>query len=289
MLLGFAEYRRPARALATALGMDYAEVQVHRFPDGESKVILPVRLPPHVIVCRSLDRPNDKLIELLLTAKTARHLGAQRLTLVAPYLCYMRQDMAFTPGEAVSQQIIGELLASLFDAVLTVDPHLHRIDSMSAAVPARHSIALSAGPLMSEFLQSRGKPVLIGPDSESLQWVQGIAQAGGLPYGIAAKTRHGDRAVSVALPDIDLHGRAVVLIDDVLSSGETVAIAAEQCRAAGAARVDVLVTHALFANGASERLVQAGISHVWSTDSIPHDSNALHLAGLLARALREIS
>ncbi|MGH8476339.1 MAG: ribose-phosphate pyrophosphokinase-like domain-containing protein [Methylococcales bacterium] len=96
LLLGFSEYASPAHRLAKALQCPYGQVEIHRFPDGESKVRQPETLPRHAIVCRSLDNPNDKLIELLLTAQTARAAGVRELTLVAPYLCYMRQDMAFS-------------------------------------------------------------------------------------------------------------------------------------------------------------------------------------------------
>ncbi len=113
----------------------WSKYALHHFPDGESLIRLPPSLPEHVIVCRSLNQPNDKLIELLLCATTARELGAKRLTLVAPYLSYMRQDIANQPGEAVSQRIVGKLLAELFDDVLTVDPHLHRISSLDPGDP----------------------------------------------------------------------------------------------------------------------------------------------------------
>jgi len=127
MLLGFADYRPQAESLANALGLPYREVEVHRFPDTECKLRLPSGLPERVVICRSLDRPDTKLVELLLTSATARELGARELTLVAPYLCYMRQDTAFQPGEAISQRIIGRFLAELFDSLITVDPHLHRV------------------------------------------------------------------------------------------------------------------------------------------------------------------
>src|SRR5512134_2269650 len=102
MILAFPDYLEQAQALASHLNAPLAEVKVHRFPDGESFVELPAPLPELVIVCRSLNQPNDKLIELLLCASTARELGARRLSLVAPYLCYMRQDFANRPGVAIS-------------------------------------------------------------------------------------------------------------------------------------------------------------------------------------------
>ena len=135
LVLGFPEYAGQGRRLAAAAGLDYADVGIHHFPDGESRVRLPPRLPSRIVFCRSLHRPNDKLVELALAAHTARELGAERLTLVAPYLCYMRQDKAFAPGEAVSQRIAGALIADWFDELITVDPHLHRTLSLEQAVP----------------------------------------------------------------------------------------------------------------------------------------------------------
>ena len=106
LVLGFPDYDRQASALAKALNAPYRLIELHRFPDGESQLRLPPALPGQVVLCRSLDRPNGKLVELLLAAGCARQLGASQLILVAPYLCYMRQDAAFHPGEAVSQAIV---------------------------------------------------------------------------------------------------------------------------------------------------------------------------------------
>lgn len=288
LVLGFPDYRDQARRLAVAAGLPHAEVALHRFPDGESRVRLPATLPGHVILCRSLDRPNDKLVELELAAATALQLGATRLTLVAPYLCYMRQDIAFHAGEAVSQRIIGELLARRFDTVITVDPHLHRTRSLAAAIPVRRAVALSAAPVMAEHLRGHDdSPLLIGPDEESAQWVAAIALPAGLDHVVARKRRLGDRSVAVELPDRDYRGRAIVLVDDVVSTGETLCDAARGLSARGARSVDALVTHALFAPGTTDRLREAGIRQVVSSDSIAHASNAMPLASLLAGALVE--
>jgi ribose-phosphate pyrophosphokinase len=289
MLLGFDEYEAQAQRLATALDQSYARVAVHRFPDGESKVTLPAELPEHVVICRSLDRPNEKLIELLLTATTARRLGASRLTLVAPYLCYMRQDTAFNAGEAISQSIIGRFLADLFDDVITVDPHLHRTHHLKDAIPASHAVALSAAPAMSEFLLTHPDTLLLGPDAESEQWVRSIAEHSRLDYAVASKYRLGDCEVRIELPEVEMRQKSIVIIDDVISSGETIAMAAQQCLTRDAKRVDVLVTHPLFATGAIERLQQAGVGEIWSSDSIPHPSNCIPLAELLAEAVRAIA
>jgi len=223
-------------------------------------------------------------------AQAARALGAQHLTLVAPYLAYMRQDMAFHPGEVVSQRIVGRFLADLFDAVIAVDPHLHRVASLQEAVPVADAIVLSGAPVLADLVhQHRPGALLIGPDEESLQWVAQAAARHGWDHAVCRKQRHGDRAVTIELPALPVRGRSVVLMDDVASSGHTLAQAARGLLAAGAASVDVAVTHALFAEGALALVKAAGVDEVWSTDCIAHPSNAVSMVPSIAHALLALS
>lgn len=289
MILGFADYEPQGRRLAECLGREYRAVEVHHFPDGESRVTVPVDLPDRVVLCRSLDRPNNKLVELLFAARTAREQGARHLTLVAPYLCYMRQDIAFHPGEAVSQRLIGGFLAELFDAVITVDPHLHRIQTLEEAIPNRTAISLSAGPAMGAFLaENVADPLLLGPDEEATQWVRAIAEPAGLEYAVATKRRRGDRDVEIVLPKHDFAGRTVVLVDDMVSTGRTLMTVARSLKAAGAASIRCLITHPLFADDATRQLQEAGVETLWSTDSITHPTNVVRLDHALADAVRSL-
>jgi len=286
MLLHFEDEAVFAEQLARAAGLEAMQVARHRFPDGELKLRLPVPLPPSAVVLRSLHHPNEKLVELVLLADTARALGARHLTLVTPYLAYMRQDAAFHPGETVSQQIIGRLLAERFDAVVTVDPHLHRVAKLADAVPARRAIALSAAPLIGAYYAARKpQPLLLGPDAESEQWVKRAA-GGSLGHAVCTKHREGDNDVRIELPAIPLAGRHVVLLDDVASTGGTLVECARQAVSAGAARVDAAVTHALLDAAALARLAAAGVAEFVSTDTVPHPSNRIAVAGLIAAALK---
>ena len=289
LLLYFHEEKDRATQIATAAGMAMACVSRHRFPDGELKLRLPDSLPPRITVLRSLHQPNEKLLELLLVARTARTLGAEHLTLVAPYLAYMRQDIAFQPGEAISQRIVGGFLADLFDAVITVDPHLHRVATLQDAVPVRQAIVLSGAPLLADWIAAhRKQPLLVGPDEESAQWIAQAAQRHGFDFAVCQKFRHGDRSVVVTLPEIDVASRAVVVLDDIASSGHSLASVTRQLIAAGAATVDVAVTHALFADGAVNLITEAGVSSIWSTDCIPHPSNVVTMAPLIAATLSNL-
>ncbi|MDE2594714.1 MAG: ribose-phosphate diphosphokinase [Burkholderiales bacterium] len=289
-LLYFDDERAAALNLATTCLIPALEVEVHRFPDQEMRLRLPVSrtgtVPHTLVIYRSLDRPNDKLIELLLTIEQARQLGAQRVLLVTPYLAYMRQDMAFHPGEVVSQRIVGPFLARMLDGLITVDPHLHRIKQLTEAVPLDYAISLSGAPALADCIaQHHTHPLLIGPDEESAQWVTTAAKRQGWDHGVCTKTRLGDHTVEITLPALSFQDRAVVLLDDVASSGQTLATATKLLLAAGAASVDVAVTHALFADQAMAVIQASGVRHVWSTDCIAHSSNAIAMAPILAPAV----
>jgi ribose-phosphate pyrophosphokinase len=292
-VLAFDDERPAAGALAEALGAPLRLIGRHRFPDGELRLTLPTPLSGDVVLYRSLHQPNEKLVELLIAAPSARAQGAERLWLVAPYLAYMRQDIEFSPGEAVSQRHIGALLARTVDGLVTVDPHLHRIASLDEVMPGCRSVALSAAPAIGAFVAARRqRPLLLGPDGESAQWVQAAAGAVTPPldHAVCQKVRQGDHEVRVTLPGgLDPRGRDVVLVDDMASTGRTLAAAAQLALAAGALRVDVAVTHALFVGDALAQLQAAGIGAVWSTACVPHASNAIDVTPLLADALQQLA
>ena len=288
MLLCFEDEQELATRLARELGRPLGVITRHRFPDGELRLVLPKPLPVDIIVLRGLQhQPNDRLVELLIAAPAARGWGVRHLMLVAPYLAYMRQDMEFTPGEAVSQRHISALLATQFDRVVTVDPHLHRIASLDEVMPKGRGVALSAAALLWRFIAAQVPgAVLVGPDEESGQWVAEAARAAKLAYAVGRKVRFGDTQVQLAFPDLEVRGRAVVLLDDMASTGRTLIGSAREALERGAASVDVAVTHALFNGDALTALRAAGVRHVWSSNAVPHDSNAVCIAELLATALR---
>ncbi len=286
---GFPDSAEAAGRLAETLGAADAAIALHRFPDGESLVTAPA-CAADAVLFRSLHDPNARLVEVLLAASALRDRGARRLILVAPYLGYMRQDAAFAPGQAVSQKVVGKLLADAFDAAVTVAPHLHRTATLRDAVPARRAIAVDPAPALARHLAAGSlarDTLVLGPDEESEPLARRLAETAGLAFAVARKTRHGDRSVTVELPAVDLAGRNVVIADDVASSGGTLAACAAAARARGAGRIEAVVCHALFGPDDAATLSAAGIARVASCDSAPHPSNAIALADLLADAVRE--
>lgn len=285
----FEEGEAAGRALAAALGAPFGLVRTHRFPDGELLPTVPAPAPT-VVVYRSLDRPNDKLVELVLACEAWRRLGVGRLVLAAPYLAYMRQDRAFEPGQAVSQRAIAMLLARCFDRLVCVDPHLHRIARLGEVFGAMPATSLSAAACVGDWLRANGasEAVLLGPDEESARLVGTVAERLGAPWTIMAKTRRGDRSVDVGpIEPAAVRDREVVLVDDICSSGATLMAAAREALELGARRVRAVVVHALFDDAVAVRMRSAGISEIASTDSVTHATNRIRLAPVLAAALAE--
>jgi ribose-phosphate pyrophosphokinase len=281
----FAEDLVPAARLAAALGAPHQLITLHTMPDGESLPLVP---PPTstVLLYRALDRPDDKLVPLLLAADALRRAGAGRVVLVAPYMPYLRQDAVFAAGQPLSRDVFGGLLGPAFDRIVTVEPHLHRTADLTPVFHGTPVSTLSAAELLADAIGRRGDPAIVGPDAESEPWIRRIAERLGAPFLVAHKERRGDRVVDVTLPaDADVAGRRTVIVDDICSSGATLIAAMRRLHAAGAASVEVAVVHALFQRGVGAALRRAGARALMSTDSIGHRANALRLAPLLANAL----
>ncbi len=277
-----------AAELARACGGELGQLETRRFPDQESYVRLrcdPSGRPVD-LVC-TLDRPDEGFLRLIFAADAARELGAASVGLVAPYLAYMRQDQRFLPGECVSSHSFARLLSASFDRLLTVDPHLHR----HAALRPLYRLStttLHAAPALADWVAAQvPEPLLIGPDEESAQWVGAIAARIGAPSAVLRKQRHGDRQVEITLPDLSAWpGRQPVLVDDIASSGRTLAEAARLLVAQGLPRPHCVVVHALFAGDAYE-VLSHHCGRIVSTDAVRHPSNAISLIPLIADALRE--
>ena len=282
--------RELAADLGGRLEAEVSPLYAHTFPDGETLVRLDADVKGRTVVfAGSLHQPNGKTLSLLFAADAARELGAARVGLVAPYLAYMRQDHRFHPGEAITSRSYARVLSSCLDFLLTVDPHLHRWDRLEQIYTCRTGI-VRAAPAIARWLQSNVRsPLIVGPDEESGQWVQEVARIAGAPWTTMVKTRRGDRDVSVQLKDPRLApGHEPVLVDDIVSSGRTMVVAAEALRDAGLPAPVCIGVHALFSDDAVPALQAAGARQVVTCDCVAHATNGIALGEWIAPALRDL-
>lgn len=270
------------QTLTGLLDAEPGVTEARHFPDGESYLCVHTPVAGRAcIVLADLSHPNDKYLPLIFLLETLRELGAATVGLVAPYLSYMRQDRRFVEGEAVTSRIFASDLSRHIDWLVTVDPHLHRYHSLDAiySVPSR---VVQGAPALAEWLKSRENLLLVGPDAESEQWVSGIAQYSGHPFVIGNKLRRGDRDVQVQLPALHTwRTRTAVIIDDVISSGQTILQCIHAIRSRGIQRIHCVAVHGIFADGADYELLAAGLDSLATTNTIVHDSNAIDIAPFL--------
>lgn len=275
-----------AARVAEKLAYRSGRIECHHFPDGEThlRYLDAVAGRKVVLVC-TLDRPDDKFLPLVFAADAARELGASAVGLVAPYLAYMRQDRRFETGEAVTSHSFARLISERFDWLVTMDPHLHRYRSLAEiySIPAT---VLHAAPLLAQWIaRNVPNPILVGPDAESAQWVSKAAAEIGAPFTVLEKTRKGDRDVEVRVPDRNAFAsHTPVLLDDIVSSGETMLKASESVRAVAPVPPVAVAVHAVFADGVAEQFARARLS-VTTTNTIAHASNAIDVSGMIATAV----
>lgn len=286
VLLSFPDDRTLATEVASRIGARVGRLEWRHFPDGESLVAVDDDVASaDVVLFASLNDPDHKALPLSFAAQTARELGARSVGLVAPYLAYMRQDARFHAGEAISANAFAKFLDQSVDWLVTVDPHLHRIAALGDVLRIP-STAVAAAPELANWIRNEvARPMVIGPDIESAQWVTDVAHGAGVPYAVLRKNRRGDREVEVSFPDIErLRGYTPVLVDDIASTGRTLIAALEHLRRLQLPPAVCVVIHPIFAGDAWEALQRAGAGRIVSTDSIAHPSNAISLAEPIAAA-----
>jgi ribose-phosphate pyrophosphokinase len=290
VVLAFPGQEAFASGLAARLGARIGRFECHHFPDGESLVSVEEQVRGEkVVVVASLRGADVMALPLRFAAATLREFGAASVGLVAPYLAYMRQDLRFSAGQAVSAPLFAHFIGESFDWLVTVDPHLHRIRDLAeiysipaACVPAAPAIAAWIGSEVQNAL-------LIGPDSESRQWVAHIGGLAGVPFDVLEKHRRGDEDVEVSLPDAaQARGRLPVVVDDILSSGQTIVETLRGLARLGLPPAVVVGIHAVFAREACEKIQAAGAARIVTCDTIAHPTNAISVIGPVAEACRRL-
>lgn len=279
-----------AEDIASAAGIALGHLNLRRFPDGETLIQILDAVKNHdIFLVARLDNPDPKLLHVLMLANGFRQQGAKTVTLVAPYLPYMRQDIAFNPGEVVSAEAFAKLISHNFDRLITVDPHLHRYQTLDEVYEIP-TVCVSADVPIAEWVSRHSDDsVIVGPDIESEQWVRKIAGHLQAPFQTLRKIRRGDRDVEISLPDLaDLNARTIVLVDDIISSGATMLETVQRCqRAYPNAEILCCATHCLAAPDVLERFTSAGVRAVAATDTVLGPNSTIGIANKLSDAINQ--
>jgi len=295
-IVGGSAGRVLAVLIARKVGLNASEAEIKRFPDGEKYLRVDDDVTGQdVVIVQSIDHTSDDLLfEYFLLCDTIRGLGARRIIGVLPYFAYARQDSQFNPGEAVSFRTVAKLIEDVGTSELfSVDMHRHRIGRASDVfnIPVHN---LAAAPLLAEYVRSNTpleRPVVIGPDEESEQWAQAAAKVIGADHDVLQKKRLTAEKVQIlTMRSLPVRGRDVLLIDDIISTGDTIVSASKMLKEQGARRVIIACTHPILAHDALARIYATGAEIVVGTDTVPspisHVSVAPLIAGALMRYLR---
>jgi ribose-phosphate pyrophosphokinase len=269
-----------AAALAAETDHALGAVDYHRFPDGESKVTVADPGDHAVVVASTVsDRAH---VECLQLQDAVREAGAERVTTVLPYMGYARQDRAFEPGEPVSARAVARAVSTGTDRVLTVNPHEDSVCEYFD-VPAR---GLDAAARLAEPLPDLVDPLFLSPDEGALGIATAVRDASG--WGDVdhfEKTRHGDAEVAVQPSDAAVAGRDVVVADDIVATGSTMAEAVQVLRDRDAGDVHVTCVHPLLVGNARTTLASAGVAGIYATDTIQRPVSVVSAAPVIADAL----
>jgi len=262
---------------------------LRQFPDGESylRVLSDVKGKDVFLVC-SLHQPDGKILPLLFLCNELRELKVKSICLIVPYLAYMRQDKQFNSGEALTSQYFAKLLSSAADRLITIDPHLHRWVSMNDIYTIPCDV-LHASELISAWIKKNiSDAIIIGPDSESEQWVSKTANNANVPYVVLQKVRTGDRNVEVSVPHIEQYKNLTpVLVDDIISTARTMIETVQHLKKAGMKPPVCIGVHAVFSEKAYEDLIKSGVSQIVTCNTIIHPSNQIDVAEIIIRILKE--
>jgi ribose-phosphate pyrophosphokinase len=253
-----------AEKIARELKFPLGEVVFRHFPDAETYVQIETEVKnKNIILVCGLNNPDEKLVPIIFFVETARRLGAKSIGLIAPYLCYLRQDKEFNSGEAINSKIFAPLLSKYIDWLVTIDPHLHRHHKLNE-IYTMPAYALHAAYLIADWIKHNvDQPVLIGPDEESKQWVTKVAEYADAPYIVLQKIRRGDREVEISVPEVhEYKNYTPVLVDDIISTARTMIETVRHLSDAGMQPTVCIGVHAIFVNNSYQDLLNEKVAQV---------------------------
>jgi ribose-phosphate pyrophosphokinase len=295
-----------AEQLALALNWDHVQLEARRFPDTEGYIRIPeeqieaIRKEPVVVVSNTF--PDAGIVETLLMLKAIsdvrkgslenlRGIEPQRMEnigpgvyLAVPYFGYSRQDKRFKPGEVISARAIADMLATQCDGLTVLDLHAPQVLE-NLDIPVAFT---SAMPELANHLQSEVKPdFILSPDKGAIERASQVAQLIDCEFSYLEKTRIDAHTIIHKAKDLDVKGKVVAIVDDMIATGGTICRAADALRSQGATEVHAACSHGLFTGGAIRRLTQF-VDGVHATGSLANPRSVIDAGEALARGVREL-
>jgi ribose-phosphate pyrophosphokinase len=275
--------------VAEFLGVEAVPLFFKTYPDGEFYVRLEGAVQnEEIAIVQTTSPPQDtRLIQLALIADAAKRHGAKKVTAVVPYLAYARQDRVFLPGEAISIETVARMLkVAGIDSLITVNVHQAKILA-KFPFPAKTISAIS---LLAEYFKQKGfeKAFALAPDDGAL-WLAEEAKSV-LNGECGYLEKHRDLytgQITMEKKKLNVRGKTVIIFDDVISTGGTIASAAKIMKENGADKVCAACVHPLLIGDAEKRILESGVEEIVGTDSIQSHVSKVSLAPLISNALKE--
>lgn len=272
--------------LSREFNLSVIPIEYKKFPDGEKylRLLEEVNSKRIALIQSMYRQPDEHLIEYLFLVSTLKELGAKEVIGVIPYFPYARQDSRFNPGEVVSLRVVVELIEKIgTDRLITIDMHLHRYKSVQELfkIPATN---LSAMKELARYVRNHyplDNVVVIGPDEESEQWAKIVANELNCEYDVLQKKRISAEEVVLEPREVKVKGKDVVIVDDIISTGGTLAKAISFLKEQGARKVICIVTHAILAGDALSKIYRAGAYDIIATDTVPSTVSKVSVSKIL--------
>lgn len=282
--------RELGEKVADLSGFGKVSVVSKVFPDGESYVRLEGSVKDeHVAIVQTTCKPQDtNLMQLAFMANAAKRNGARKVTACVPYFAYARQDKMFLEGENVSIETVAAMLrATGVDELVTVN--IHDENTLSRfPFPAK---SVTAIPLLAEYFVKKGflKAFALAPDKGALYIAdQAKTVLGGESGDLEKQHDRYTGQTTQSAKHLDVKGKVVIIFDDIISTGGTIVGAARILKEQDAAKVFAACVHGLLIDDAEQRILDAGVEEIVSTDSVPSKTSRVTLAPLLSNALRAL-
>jgi ribose-phosphate pyrophosphokinase len=285
LIIGGSASQKLAANIAREMGESLCPMETRKFPDGERYIRIKGEVKDRVVVVQSTGYPQDEnLLELFLILKTLKNLEIENIKVVIPYFGYGRQEKSFNKGEAVSAEVVSQLIEfSGASEVYSINLHENGICNLFH-VPAFN---LSAMPIIADYLKNRLEdPLIVAPDSGAMGFAEEIANIMGCEFDYLEKIRISPEIVETKPKNLDVDGRETVIIDDIISTGGTIVNASQILKEHGSSRILVSCVHPVLVEDSLLKIFSAGADQVIGTDTLKSEVSCISVAELVAGALK---